>query len=104
MASHYRYQTHQLRNVFENFCATLNCYSYDEKDQVQYNMFDYGVYGNGINKDKEGFLENFEPVSDMSYGEMKQIVLREFANKKEPIERLKYDIKDTCHRTASNHF
>ena len=43
----FRYQTHQLRNVSDDFCATINCYRYDEDDPIQWNLFDYVNDANG---------------------------------------------------------
>ena len=36
-----RYQTHQLRNVSDDYCATVQCYRYDDKDDIQWNQFDF---------------------------------------------------------------
>merc|ERR1719342_1523272 len=70
------YQTHQLQNVSDDFCATLNCYSYNGEDHVHYPEFDYV---------KDGQLGNFKPNSDMEFCEMREIVYRE----KEEAERIK---------------
>jgi len=69
------YQTHQLRNVSDDFCATLNCYKYDEDDPIQWNLFDY------VN-DENGQMGNFFPNTDFSFGEMRRIVLEEWEKKK----------------------
>ena len=71
---HLRYQTHQLRNVSSDYCATINCYRYDEDDPIQWNLFDY------VN-DANGQMGNFFPNTDFSFGEMRQIVLDEWANR-----------------------
>ena len=68
-----RYQTHQLRNVSEDFCATVNCYRYDENDHIQWNLFDY------VN-DENGEVGNFFPNTDFTFGEMRKIVLKETRN------------------------
>ena len=70
----FRYQTHQLRNVSDDFCATLNCYKYDEEDPIQWNLFDY------VN-DENGQMGNFFPNTDFSFGEMRRIVLQEWAKR-----------------------
>merc|ERR1711872_1104558 len=70
------YQTHQLQNVSDDFCATLNCYSYNGEDHVHYPEFDYV---------KDGQLGNFKPNSDMEFCEMREIVYKE----KEEAERIK---------------
>ena len=68
----FRYQTHQLRNMSDDFCATINCYRYDEDDPIQWNLFDY------VN-DANGQMGNFFPNTDFSFGEMRRIVLHEWA-------------------------
>ena len=68
-----RYQTHQLRHVSENFCATVSCYRYDENDHIQWNVFDY------VN-DENGEVGNFFPNTDFTFGEMRRIVLKEMQN------------------------
>jgi len=68
------YQTHQLRNVSNDFCATLNCYRYDENDPIQWNLFDY------VN-DENGQVGNFFPNTDFTFGEMRKLVFDEWANR-----------------------
>jgi len=65
------YQTHQLCNTSEDFCATLNCYRYGEEDMVQWNQFDYVNNANGQ-------MENFMPNTDFSFGDLWQIILSEW--------------------------
>ena len=67
----FRYQTHQLRNVSNDYCATINCYRYDDNDTIQWNLFDY------VN-DENGQMGNFFPNTDFSYGEMRELVLKEW--------------------------
>ena len=67
----FRYQTHQLRNVSTDFCATVNCYKYDENDSIQWNLFDY------VN-DENGEVGNFFPNTDLTFGEMRKIVFDEW--------------------------
>ena len=69
-----RYQTHQLQNNSDDFCATVNCYRYAEYDQIHWNLFDY-VHNQ---TDQVG---NFFPNTDLTYGEMKRIVLAEWNDK-----------------------
>ena len=71
------YQTHQLCNTSDDFCATLNCYRYGEEDSVQWNQFDY------VNADT-GHMENFLPNTDFNLGELWRIVLNEWAERKKP--------------------
>ena len=65
------YQTHQLCNTSDDFCATLNCYRYGEEDRVQWNQFDY------VNNDN-GQMENFMPNTDFDFGELWRIILNEW--------------------------
>ena len=69
-----RFQTHQLRNVSNDYCATINCYRYDENDNIQWNLFDY------VN-DSNGQMGNFFPNTDFSYGEMRALVMDEYQNR-----------------------
>ena len=55
----------------DDFCATINCYRYDEDDPIQWNLFDY------VN-DANGQMGNFFPNTDFSFGEMRRIVLKEW--------------------------
>ena len=68
-----RYQTHQLRNVSDDFCATVNCYRYAEADEIQWNLFDY------VN-DEDGVVGSFIPNTDFTFGEMRKIVFEEKRN------------------------
>jgi len=68
------YQTHQLRNVSNDFCATVNCYRYDENDEIQWNLFDF------VN-DQNGEVGNFFPNTDFTFGEMRKLVFDEWANR-----------------------
>ena len=70
-----RYQTHQLRNVSDDFCATINCYKYDSEDSVQWNMFDY------VNAE-DGNMENFVPNADLTFKQMEKIVMEEWNKSK----------------------
>ena len=65
------YQTHQLCNTSDDFCATLNCYRYGEEDRVQWNQFDY------VNNDN-GQMENFMPNTDFHFGDLWRIILNEW--------------------------
>ena len=61
-----------MRNVSDEFCATITCYRYGEDDPIQWNLFDY------VN-DANGQMGNFFPNTDFSFGEMRRIVLHEWA-------------------------
>jgi len=69
------FQTHQLRNVSNDYCATINCYRYDVDDPIQWNLFDY------VN-DANGQMGNFFPNTDFTFGQMRQLVLEEWANRR----------------------
>ncbi|EFJ51443.1 hypothetical protein VOLCADRAFT_103476 [Volvox carteri f. nagariensis] len=56
------YQCHQLKNKAKdrgNFCATLQCYKYDEEDRIVWPYFDYI---------EDGSLHLFTPDTDLTYG------------------------------------
>ncbi|GLC52884.1 hypothetical protein PLESTB_000684400 [Pleodorina starrii] len=68
------YQCHQLINEATdrgNFCATIQCYKYDDSDQLVWPGFDYLKPGQD-----EVFL--FHPDSDFSFGDMRDKVLTEY--------------------------
>ena len=49
----------------------MNCYRYDDYDETHWNMFDY------VNDTSEE-VGNFVPNTDLTYGDMKSIVLAEW--------------------------
>ena len=68
------YQTHQLRNISDDYCATVQCYRYDDKDDIQWNQFDFV-------KDENGEVGNFFPNTDFTFGEMRESLLKEWNNR-----------------------
>jgi len=68
------YQTHQLRNVSNDYCATVQCYRYDDGDDIQWNQFDF------VN-DENGEVGNFFPNTDFTFGEMRDKVMAEYEAK-----------------------
>lgn len=68
------FQTHQLRNVSTDYCATIQCYRYDENDNIHWNMFDFV-------KDENGEVGNFFPNTDFTFGYMRKKVREEWANR-----------------------
>ena len=66
------FQTHQLKNVSDDYCATLQCYQYAPEDKTHYPQFDYY---------KHEELAEFEPGSDLTFEKMKKIVAREWEGK-----------------------
>merc|ERR1712150_296072 len=65
------YQTHQLTNIREDFCATIQCYQYMKADRVHYPGFDFIAP-----EDPEPDI--FYPDSDWSFDEFQAIVLQEY--------------------------
>ena len=59
------FQTHQLENVSNDYCATLQCYQYAPEDKTHYPKFD---------SYKHEELAGFEPGSDFTLEEMKNRV------------------------------
>jgi len=68
------YQTHQLRNISKDYCATVQCYRYDADDAIQWNQFDF------VN-DENGEVGNFFPNTDFTFGEMRDKVMAEYEAK-----------------------
>jgi len=64
------YQTHQLRNVSQEYCATVQCYRYDDNDEIQWNQFDFVK--------EEGEVGNFFPNTDFTFGQMRDDVYAEY--------------------------
>lgn len=73
------YQTHKLDNISDDYCATIQCYNYDEGDNTHWPYFDY------IKENKT--IGEFLPDSDFTFQNMRRQVLNEYkghitANKK----------------------
>ncbi len=68
-------QTHQLVNLDTNklACITIQCYMYDENNNVHYDYFDY--------IDDNGNKQQYEPDSDMDFISFKEIIKNEWMNK-----------------------
>ena len=64
------YQSHQLKNSSQDFCATIQCYQYGKLDRVKWPYFDYVG---------EIDLEEFRPDSDFDFLYMRNTVLQEYA-------------------------
>ena len=58
-----------------DYCATINCYRYDENDNIQWNLFDY------VN-DTNGQMGNFFPNTDFTFGQMRALVMDEYQNRR----------------------
>ena len=68
------YQSHQLTNSSADFCATLQCYEYNTKDNIHWNKFDYI---------KEDELLGFQPGSDLTFHKMEKLVREEWDIRKD---------------------
>lgn len=64
------FQTHQLWNNSEDYCATVQCYKYGSNDFTHWPYFDYV-------EDTEKICE-FLPDSDYTFHEMQAMVMEEF--------------------------
>jgi hypothetical protein len=69
-------QTHQLKNDKNNkkCCVTIQCYMYDKKDKAHYDYFDY--------IDSSGNVQQYEPDSDKDFNDFKELIRKEWKNKK----------------------
>ncbi|CCM00576.1 uncharacterized protein FIBRA_02611 [Fibroporia radiculosa] len=69
-----QYQIHQLRNESPHgaVCCTLQCYQYGKDDSVHYEYFRYK------STDPKGEKKDFQPNSDMPFGEFKRAIAIEW--------------------------
>jgi hypothetical protein len=65
-------QVHQLHNIGEKTCVTIQCYMYENDDTTHYDYFDY------IDDDTHK-IEQFEPDSDMDFLSFKKLMKEEWA-------------------------
>lgn len=72
------YQTHQLRNITDDFCATIQCYNYDAGDTTHWPYFDYVA--------ENSTIDEFLPDSDFGFVEMRDQVMNEYKTKFSPLE------------------
>ena len=63
-------QTHQLKNNGTMTCITIQCYMYNDSDQLHYDYFDY--------LDINGRVQQYEPDSDMDFLEFKERMREEW--------------------------
>jgi hypothetical protein len=66
-------QTHQLRNITNEVCVTIQCYMYEKNDRGHYDYFDY--------LDSDGVQQQYEPDSDMDFVSFKKTMRKEWANR-----------------------
>lgn len=64
------FQTHQLLNNTNDFCATVQCYQYGANDFTHWPYFDYVA--------STEVIDEFLPEGDYSFHEMHEIVMKEF--------------------------
>ena len=64
------FQTHQLWNSTDDYCATIQCYQYGKNDFTEWPYFDYVA--------DTSVIEEFLPNSDYTFHEMRDIVMKEF--------------------------
>lgn len=67
------FQTHHLKNRTDDFCATIQCYRYEEGDTIHWPDFDYID-----EKCSDKTLEQFFPNSDFSFIHLRSKVLEEY--------------------------
>ena len=67
------YQTHQLKNNTNDFCATIQCYRYAENDTIHWPGFDYYATDG-----ETGKLDVFYPECDFTFMNMRSLVLEEY--------------------------
>ena len=67
----YMNQTHQLKNITNDVCVTIQCYMYDASDKRHYDYFDY--------LDADGKIQQYEPDSDMGYVDFKKMMKKEWS-------------------------
>lgn len=67
-------QTHQLKNISDRSCITIQCYMYAEDNTVHYDYFDYLDATKGGDTD----IKQFTPDSDMSFLDFKVLMKSEW--------------------------
>ena len=68
------YQAHELRNTTNDFCATVQCYRYQDDDAIRWPGFDF------IRDGKVCEQDTFYPNSDTTFITMRQTVLKEYTD------------------------
>ena len=64
------FQTHQLWNYTDDYCATVQCYQYGTTDFTHWPYFDYVA--------STTVIDEFLPEGDYTFHEMQEIVMKEF--------------------------
>jgi len=70
-------QTHQLKNVKEEACITIQCYKYEGDDTIHYDYFDY--------IDSDGNRKQYEPDSDMDFVAFRSLMKQEWDSRTRPV-------------------
>lgn len=63
-------QTHQLKNTGSSTCVTIQCYMYDESNDLHYDYFDY--------LDDTGAVKQYDPDSDIDFIDFKELMRNEW--------------------------
>ncbi len=71
---HNWFQSHQLKNISDDFCATIQSYRYTDVDSIHWPGFDYISEETGEVYAQETFLPN----SDITFIKMRDTVLKEY--------------------------
>ncbi|KAF2722171.1 hypothetical protein K431DRAFT_245419 [Polychaeton citri CBS 116435] len=64
------YQIHKLHNETKGICCTIQCYRYEDQDDVHYDGFNY--------TGDDGEVHKFEPNSDKAFGEFRELMRKEW--------------------------
>ncbi len=64
------FQTHQLRNLSTDYCATIHAYQFEDSDGDHWPFFDY--------VSSKNVVEEFLPNTDITFIKMRDIVLEEY--------------------------
>jgi len=76
-------QTHKLMNKDNNnVCITIQCYMYNNEDEVHYDYFDY--------LDSNNNIKQYEPDSDMDFVDFKNLMMKEWTNIYKPDNKLSF--------------
>ena len=81
------FQTHKLWNRSDDYCATIQCYQYEEDDTDHWPFFDY------VSSAKSR-VEEFLPNTDITFLEMREKVLEEYG---EYVDKRKRRMGGLCH-------
>lgn len=66
-----QYQIHELHNPSRGICVTLQCYRFDDQDNIHDEYFHY--IGTATHKEKK-----FDPNSDMAFADLYHLMWQEW--------------------------